>query len=48
MHYTNMWIIGITLLSARIACVEFASAHTEISSLKLEEALELALKRNHL
>ncbi|MCS6306325.1 MAG: TolC family protein [Nitrospira sp.] len=46
MHSTKMWIIGITLFLASIACMDFASANTEISILQLEDVLELALKRN--
>jgi cobalt-zinc-cadmium efflux system outer membrane protein len=41
-----MWAIGISLLLASIACVECASAHTEIPILNLEEVIDLALKRN--
>lgn len=46
MHDTHMWAIGISLLLASTACVEFASAHTEISVLQLEDVLDLAMKRN--
>ncbi len=46
MHNTHMWAIGVSLQLASIACVECASAHTEIPILNLEEVLDLALKRN--
>ena len=46
MQYTIIWLICLTLLLEGVGCIEFASANTEIPILKLEEVLELALKRN--
>ncbi|OQW36158.1 MAG: hypothetical protein A4E19_00425 [Nitrospira sp. SG-bin1] len=46
MRYTKMWVMGITLLLASITCMKFAAADAETPTLKLEDVLELALKRN--
>lgn len=46
MQSTVMWLIGITFLVKSIGYVEFAAANTEIPPLKLDQVLELALKRN--
>jgi len=46
MHYTNRELIGLTLVLTSLAYVGVTSANTEIPIVKLEDVLELAMKRN--
>ncbi|KXK00565.1 MAG: putative cation efflux system protein CzcC [Nitrospira sp. OLB3] len=46
MKYRTMCLIGITLLLGNIRCAESASANAASGVFKVEEVIELALKRN--
>lgn len=46
MQSAFIWLIGVSLLMTSIGYMDLAAANAEMPSLKLEEVLELALKRN--
>lgn len=46
MGYSTIKVVGLGCVLASLACARLVSANTEISTVKLEDVLELAMKRN--